>query len=132
MQIYRKIWFNCLTLNNYFSFKKTTRKKMMKKFHMNCGKKPVGLSSIRISMKKVWCDNSLTVSMNLFRLVQNTHIEDKCWSHRKIASVVLEHSFEYSWYFVLHLFCVAFSHCMNAFSTKAIPHIYDIRSGNFY
>lgn len=36
---------------------------------MNCGKKRVGSSSTPTSMRKVWCDSSSTVSMNLFRFV---------------------------------------------------------------
>lgn len=46
-----------------------TTMKTMKKSPMNCGKKLVGSSSIRTSMKRVLCGSSLTVLMNLFRLV---------------------------------------------------------------
>lgn len=47
----------------------TTRRKMTRKFPMNCGKKPVGSSSMRTSMKRVWFVNNWTVSMNSFRCV---------------------------------------------------------------
>lgn len=39
----------------------------MMKSPTNCGKKPVGSLSIRILMKKAWCDSSLIVLMNSFR-----------------------------------------------------------------
>lgn len=44
-----------------------TRRRMKRKFLTNCGRKPVGLWLMHISMKKAWCVSSLTVSMNLFR-----------------------------------------------------------------
>lgn len=45
----------------------STKKMMRKRYHLNCGKKRVGLSSMHTLTRKAWYDSSWTHLMSLYK-----------------------------------------------------------------